>query len=185
MRCFERLFRRGGLPLAMSCGFHPKPRMTFPLALAVGIEGTDEVMELELCEPCTAEEVLSRLTPHVPPGLALGTVEVLPEGAGKARVRSVCYQVPVPPPFCDGLPEKIDRLRAGPSRLIQRADGRPPIDLVPLLEELTLRDGLLFIRLRIGEHRSARPRDVLSALGLGDLELQGVHFRRTAVELKS
>ena len=45
MRCLERLFRRAGLALSFSEGFHPKPRMTFPLALAVGIEGVDEVME--------------------------------------------------------------------------------------------------------------------------------------------
>jgi len=185
MRSFERLFRRGGLPLAMSCGFHPKPRMSFPLALAVGIEGTDEVMELELSEPCTGEEVLSRLAAHVPPGLVLWAAEALPEGSRKAQVRSVCYQVPIPPRLRDGLPEKIDRLLAGSPGLVQRPDGRPPIDLSPLLEELTLRDGVLFIRLRIGERGSARPQDVLSALGLGDLERQGVHFRRTAVELKS
>ena len=66
MRCLERVFRRAGLPLAMSQGFHPKPRMTFPLALAVGIEGIDEVMELELAESYTAEEVLGRLSPHAP-----------------------------------------------------------------------------------------------------------------------
>ena len=50
MRCLERLFRRAGLALSFSEGFHPKPRMTFPLALAVGIEGVDEVMEVELAE---------------------------------------------------------------------------------------------------------------------------------------
>ena len=50
MRCLERVFRRAGLALGFSQGFHPKPRMTFPLALAVGIEGLDEVMEVELAE---------------------------------------------------------------------------------------------------------------------------------------
>ena len=68
MRCLERLFRRAGLPLAMSQGFHPKPRMTFPSALALGIEGVDEVLELELTESPPAEELLQRLTPHAPPG---------------------------------------------------------------------------------------------------------------------
>ena len=50
MRCMERLFRRAALPLGMSQGFHPKPRMSFPAALAVGIAAMDEVMELELAE---------------------------------------------------------------------------------------------------------------------------------------
>ena len=39
MRTWERLFRRAGVPLGMTEGFHPKPRMNFPSALAVGIAG--------------------------------------------------------------------------------------------------------------------------------------------------
>ena len=37
MRCCERWFRRAGVALRRSEGFHPKPRMSFPSALAVGI----------------------------------------------------------------------------------------------------------------------------------------------------
>ncbi len=55
VRTLERLFRRAELPLGMSEGFHPKPRMSFPSALAVGIAGTDEVMELELSQQRTAD----------------------------------------------------------------------------------------------------------------------------------
>src|SRR5687768_8295132 len=83
LRTLERLFRRADLPLGMSEGFHPKPRMSFPSALAVGIEGTNEVMELELCQERTAEQVLEVLTPHLPPGLTINTLEVLPPGAKK------------------------------------------------------------------------------------------------------
>ncbi|HBO42708.1 MAG TPA: hypothetical protein DD670_01970 [Planctomycetaceae bacterium] len=39
VRVMERLFRRAELPLGMSQGFHPKPRMSFPTALALGIGG--------------------------------------------------------------------------------------------------------------------------------------------------
>ena len=98
MRCLERLFRRAGLALSFSQGFHPKPRMTFPLALAVGIEGLDEVMELELAEPATAAELLRRLSPQAPPGLVFRAVEVLPEGSRKAHVQSASYEAPIPAP---------------------------------------------------------------------------------------
>lgn len=184
MRCLERLFRRAGLPLAMSQGFHPKPRMTFPSALAVGIEGVDEVLELELSEPCTAEELLGRLTPHAPPGLRLKSVEVLPEGAKKARLRSHCYEVPVPDGSRDGLAEKIDRLMAGPSCPIRRPNRSTTIDLRPFLEELSLEEGVLRMRLAVESGAGAGPRDVLAALGLSDLELQGVHLKRTVVEIR-
>ncbi len=48
VRAIERLLRRAGVVPAMTEGFHPKPKMSFPLALAVGIEGWDEILELEL-----------------------------------------------------------------------------------------------------------------------------------------
>jgi len=184
MRCMERLFRRAELPLKMSEGFHPKPRMTFPSALAVGIEGIDEIMELELAKSHAAEELLGRLSPHVPPGLAIRSVDVLPPGAAKARVRSVCYQVPVPPRCREGLAEKIDRLLAVSSYEIQRPNRATPLDLRPLLSELTLRDGVLRMRLQVTGQGDARPRDVLRALDLTDLETRGVHLTRSTVEIR-
>ncbi len=184
MRCLERVFRRAGLALSMSQGFHPKPRMTFPLALAVGIEGIDEVMELELAETVTAETARRRLAPQVPPGLTLNSVEVLPDGTKKARVHTVTYRVPVPAQSCQGLSETVDHVLAGSSCLVHRDDRSTPVDLRPLLKEVTLCDGVLQMRLRVGQQGGARPREVLAALGLRDLEFQGVHLTRTHVEIQ-
>ncbi|OHB66913.1 MAG: hypothetical protein A2V70_08740 [Planctomycetes bacterium RBG_13_63_9] len=184
MRGMERLFRRAGLPLAMSQGFHPKPRMTFPLALALGIEGSDELMEVELAGPCNSEKLLDQLTSHALPGLTFKSAEVLPPDAKKARVRSVCYQVPIPPHRRDGLCERIHRLMASSSYPIQRPQRSTSVDLRADLGELTLEEGVLTMRLRTGSQGGVRPREVLETLGLGDLELQGVHLRRTAVEIQ-
>ena len=60
MRCFERWFRRAGLKLSMTEGFHPKPRMNFLAPLALGIEGLDEVLECDLAEHVTAEGLRER-----------------------------------------------------------------------------------------------------------------------------
>ena len=183
MRCLERLFRRAGLALSFSQGFHPKPRMTFPLALAVGIEGMDEVMEVELAEPTTAEELQRQLTPQAPPGLEFRSVETLPEGSAKARVRSASYEAPIPPSQQAGLSERIERLLAASSWPIERVHGRAAIDLRPLLLELAIHEGVLGMRLRVDDRGGASPRDVLAALDLAGLEQQGIRLRRTAVEI--
>jgi radical SAM-linked protein len=188
MRCFERLFRRAGLALGFSQGFHPKPRMTFPLALAVGIEGADEVMEVELaCEkgdsPPLPEELLRRLASHAPQGLVFRAVEVLPEGGQKAQVHNVTYEAAVPADQQAGLGERIEHLLAAATWPIERARGRAPIDLRPLLEELALREGVLRMRLRVDSRGSVGPREVLEALGLSRIERQGSRLRRTAVEI--
>ncbi len=183
MRCLERVFRRAGLALSFSEGFHPKPRMTFPLALAVGIEGVDEVMEVELAESYTAEELLRRVTPQSPPGLVFRAIEVLPDGVKKVQVQSVSYQAPIPSRSQTVLRQRIEHLLAASSWPIERAHGARPIDLRPLVLELALHDDVLVMRLRVDRCGSVGPRDVLAALGLADLEQQGVHLRRTAVEV--
>jgi radical SAM-linked protein len=183
MRCMERLFRRAGLALGMSQGFHPKPRMTFPLALAVGIEGDDEVMELELAEDTGAEEVLARLRAQAPAGLGFASVEVLPPGSRKARAQSATYQAAVPPPRCAGLSERIDRLLESASCPVRRPHRDTPVDLRTSLEALALRGNVLEMRLRTDQGAAAGPRDVLAVLGLEDLEHEGAHLRRTSVEI--
>jgi len=183
MRCFERLFRRAGLALGFSQGFHPKPRMTFPLALAVGIEGLDEVMEVELAEPADADDLSRRLTLQAPPGLVFRSVAALPEGGSKARVQGASYDVPIPACRQVGLGERIDRLLAAASWPIERAHGRASIDVRPLIRELTFAEDVLTMRLRVDQGGSAGPREVLAALGLADIERHGVHPRRTAIEV--
>jgi radical SAM-linked protein len=157
--------------------------MTFPLALAVGIEGLDEVMELELAEAITAEELLRRITPHAPPGLVFRAVEVLPEGSKKASVRSVSYEAPIPAPDQVGLGERIEHLLAASSWPIERAHGRAAIDVRPLVTELALTDDVLKMRLRVDSRGSVGLREVLAVLGLTGIERQGSHLRRTAVEI--
>ena len=183
MRCFERIFRRAALPLGRSEGFHPKPRMTFPIPLAVGIAGTDEVMEFELADTLSAEEIQSRLAPQLPCGLTLQSVEVLASGVKKVQVRSASYEAPIPAPLQTGLAERIDRLLAQSACPIARSRGRSTVDIRPLLETLAFSEGMLSMRLRIDQTGSAGPREVLRALDLGDLESQGVALARTAVEI--
>jgi len=184
VRTMERLFRRAGLELAMSQGFHPKPRMSFPCALAVGIEGLDEVMELELAESYSAEELLGRLQWHALPGLTFRSVEVLPRGAGKARVQSVRYEVPVPRWRRQEAADGVARLMAAGSWTVRRPGKDTSIDLRRFVQELTFRDGVISMRLRTDPRGSAGPRDVLGALGMADLERTGVHLRRTGVEIE-
>lgn len=184
-RCFERWFRRAGLPLATSQGFHPKPRISFPSALAVGIPSRDEVLELELAEDWEASRLRRRLAPLAPPGVAIHAVEVLPPGAKKAQVESVRYEVPVAPERVPGVQAAIERVRASSFWPVRRAKRAEPIDLLASLAELSLVEGLLTMRLRVLGQAAAGPRDVLAALGLDDLEREGVVLTRSAVELAS
>jgi radical SAM-linked protein len=157
--------------------------MTFPLPLAVGIEGADEVMELELAEPVSTEDLFDLLKSQLPRGLTLRSIEILAPDAKKSRVFGATYRAEIPPPLEAGLAERIDRLLAQPTCMIARGRGRAAIDLRPMLEDLDFSAGVLSMRLKVRQEGSASPREVLAALGLEGLEARGIRLTRTAVEM--
>ena len=187
VRTTERLFRRAGLPLGMSQGFHPKPRMSFPAALAVGIEGLDEVMEIELAQEMTAKDLLGRLTARRVPGLDFHRVEVLPPGikATKARITRVTYQIAVQTEQEEEIAERVAELLARRTLPIQRPNRSKPIDLLEFLEELKLCEAVLSMTFRVTHQANPGPRDLLGALHLEDLERHGARLQRTTVDVET
>jgi radical SAM-linked protein len=190
MRSMERLFRRAGLSLGMSEGYRPKPRMNFPLALAVGIEGRREVMELELDKAPPADELFARLQPQAPPGLRIESLETLPPGSPGTRLRvaravSASYELAIPVSRLPGLAERIQRLLSTSPLPVRRPNRSAPIDLSASLLALALEDGILAMRLKTDPGGSAGPRDVLAALELDDLEREGAVLARSDVEIDS
>ena len=90
MRTWERLFRRAGVTLCMTEGFHPKPKMMFPSALAVGIEGTDESLEIELPDEHDPAALATLLRSQAPPGLVIHGAEPL-EGGRKTKLAGMSF----------------------------------------------------------------------------------------------
>jgi radical SAM-linked protein len=138
MKCFERMFRRAGLPVAATRGFNPHPRMVFALSLALGIVGQQEVVELELDAPLAPEAVHAALARQAPPGLEILSVRRIdPRLSGQPR--RVCYRVPLSSHYLSGLPERVQSLLAAPECWIERT--RPQsrrFDLRPFLRDIRL-----------------------------------------------
>ena len=183
VRVFERMFRRAGLNLSMSEGFHPKARMSFPSALALGISGTDEVMDVELAEREDACVIARKLATTTPPGLIIDEVRLLDDSEGKARVERLVYQFPVPESRRDEVADKVTQLLSQLPHWIQREGRSEPIDVGDSLDQLRMENGVVRIVLRTTPTAAVRPREILTLLGLGDLEAEGHCLSRTAVEL--
>jgi len=182
MRLWERLFRRAGVALSMTEGFHPKPRINFPSALAVGIAGLDELLEVDLAEERSADSLSQAIAAQLPEGMSVKAIEMLPAPDRKAQVTFVIFQMPTPAHRCEKLGQKIEWLLAQESLPIQREGRKNPLDLRPLIATLQLVDGVLQMRLRVDREGSARPREVLKALEIEDLEYEGFFLTRTRVE---
>lgn len=80
-RIWERALRKAELPVALTEGFSPRPRLSFGLALPTGAESVAELLDVELAAGVDADvhEVPARLTAVMPPGFEVTAAEVLGE----------------------------------------------------------------------------------------------------------
>lgn len=182
----ERLFRRAELPINQSLGFHPKPRISIPIALALGVVGEEEVVELELGRPIGAAALLDRLNQETAPGLEWRSAEEL-DFHDRQSVCRLEYRV--------SLPETVDRpalLRrieefARASRWpVERAlPGKPvkEIDLRAFVAEARVEGDQLHVACAVRDGATARPEEILKALDLSHLPGEGVYLVRSRVVL--
>lgn len=70
-RTMERTLRRAEVPLAFSEGFNPHPKMSFASALAVGITGESEYLDIELQRRVNQEKLAAAIVAAMPPALSL------------------------------------------------------------------------------------------------------------------
>lgn len=169
MRAFERALRRSGLPLRMSEGFNPHPRMAFPAPLAVGIEGSDEVMEFEVREAVGPRDAQERLERVLPPGLEIKSAEALEPGKA-TQVEEMTYVVaPADPddPEARIAPEQAQELLSRADVPVERVrkGQRKTVNIRPFVLEADVHCGTMRLTVKAGPSGSTRPEEVLGAMG--------------------
>jgi radical SAM-linked protein len=188
MRCLERMLRRASIPVAVSQGFSPRPKITFALAMGLGIEGLGEVVDIELAEPLDPGELMGRLAAASPPGLEWLEARALEASAPPPRPAWAEYEIPVPEARRQSVAEALEVLLQGESRIVtrRRQDRKraTEFDMRPLLLDASLTaGGTLSVRLKASTDGSVRPDEVLETLGARDLLEGGAFLTRTHVEL--
>ena len=68
-RTMQRAMKRSGLPVWYSEGFNPRIYLKFPLALALGVESSCEIMDFEIVEQMPYNEMLEAINKVLPDGL--------------------------------------------------------------------------------------------------------------------
>ncbi|MBO4325621.1 MAG: DUF2344 domain-containing protein [Lachnospiraceae bacterium] len=85
MRYFQKAFRRAGLPLAFSEGYHPHPLLSFAQPLSLSFTSNGEYFDMELTEPMEAEVILERLNAVMCEDIAVNRVTILPDYKPNAK----------------------------------------------------------------------------------------------------
>jgi radical SAM family uncharacterized protein/radical SAM-linked protein len=93
---FKRAFRRGGLKLALSLGFHPSPKLSFMTALPLGVPSLDEAALFSLSEDVPPEWIAKAL--ELPDGLRLTSLERRPLSSPRPGLAGSSWLVAAPSP---------------------------------------------------------------------------------------
>lgn len=173
LRTFTRALRRGGVPLALSQGFNPQPRLIFAAPLAVGITGKNEYLDLYLSkywEKGVLEEVLRE---QLPEGLEINAIIPADPLADplSSLVEAALYQAlsPAFSELCDHLPRDI--LKAEKLLVIRTGKKERRLNIRPFIYRLWLEKNhnktRLLMLLATGSKGGARPEEVLSFFPTG------------------
>lgn len=187
MRAILRAVRRAGLPVRLTEGFNPRPRIILPVALELGVASLDEVAEIELNQCLDTQEILQRLASVMPPGLELKTVQEMPPfKAGRIPDR-ISYQIHLQEAGMTVPAEKIQALLQMTTLPFQRQREKrlQSVELRHAILTLkTLPEGDLELEVRPSQSGTARPLEVLSLLMETPLEmLRKVRVTKTRMEM--
>lgn len=171
MRVFELALRRAGIKVAHSRGFNPRPKLSFALALPLGVESLDEILDIDV-EPAAkqdAKTLQADLAAQLPQGLKLLDSR---RATGRPRVIGCEYrcELRLPPPELERLSARLADFLSQPSvhHARTRGAGKTPrrLDVRALTRHAGLDGGVLSLRLTMTPQGGIKPTDVLEVLGL-------------------
>ncbi|HZL73575.1 MAG TPA: TIGR03936 family radical SAM-associated protein [Planctomycetota bacterium] len=165
MRLFERAMRRSLLPLRMTEGYNPHPILSFPTALGLGIESLDEVLEFELSAWTAPAKIEAALGAQLPEGVKLVKVEAFAR-RDRSAVEFVEYEARFPggPDPAPGAKEFLSKTELWIERKSDK--GSKKVELRRYVLGLATEPGRVLIRIRVTDQGTAKPEEILRAIGV-------------------
>jgi radical SAM-linked protein len=170
-RTWERTFRRAGLPLAYSQGFHPQPRLNLASALPLGFTSEGEIADVWLEQAIPIQQARAALEEAAPPGIQILEVQEVEEKAPALQTLVIASEYVItlmdPPHHLEQrVQELLDEESLPRERRGKRYDLRPLLEDLRELPEDDQHRPRLFARLSSRPGATGRPEELLSALDI-------------------
>jgi radical SAM-linked protein len=190
IRFWERAVKRAELPLRLTQGFNPRPRIIFPHTLGLGISSRHEEVELELCAAMDNAEILDRLTRACGGTVEIIDAQTLPPVKKSRQVTATSYRIEGwSGAAVEQLPWVVAAILAMPEIMVERgAPGdRRRLDIRGYVAGLRT-DGpppRLWLDLTHSQAGSARPDEVVKlASSMTNMDWQELRIEKTAMRLE-
>ncbi len=178
-KTWERILRRAQISLSYSQGFNARPKIQLATALPLGITSDCEILDIWLDHPLPIEGLAEHLMSVSPPGLPIHQIEEVPlrSPALQTMLVSATYLM-TPQPIDEsagGISPDALKLRVAElltQSQLMRTRNEKSYDLRPLIISLSVNaEGQIHSELALSAHGTARPDELLDALGLKDISM--------------
>jgi radical SAM family uncharacterized protein/radical SAM-linked protein len=167
-----RAFRRAGVETSFSEGFHPKMLVSYGPALALGMEGKEEVLEFRSPRPFDEEKFVRRLNRRVRPGIRIKRLTRVEAAAPplSQRIRAMLFSIELGDPdvrcALEARKAAAGNGAADDLEFVKREIAASLGDTVLSSIRLTVdkKKGKLLMELPVLSGRGARPQDIVAAV---------------------
>ncbi len=182
MRTFELALRRADLNVAHTQGFNPRPKLSFAIALPLGVESLDEILDIDI-EPVPRlipEQLVEKLRPQMPAGIVLREAW---RAVGRPRVLACQYQVELElePARLIEVGSRLAEFLHGGALMHSRSRGRGKtartLDVRAFTQAASLDASTLTMTLAFTPQGGMKPTDLLEILGIDPLAQRVIKTR--------
>ena len=180
VRMFIRAFRRAGIGLVYSDGYHPMPKMSFALALPVGMESLSETMDVQVEDIQDTSLTIERLNRELPSGVRVLFMDEIARRLPPPRIKESHFHVKIHGSFNK---EDLDRFLSATTYPVVREhrNGERTVDIRYLVKEFNLlsKDELELV-VRHGRGPEMKPAEIIrEVFALPESQIEGVRVLKT------
>ena len=187
VRAFVRAFKRAGVSLVYSKGYHPMPKLSFASALPVGTESLHETLEVQWHDSVPGRPLTDMIAEQLPSGLEIKNLEELDRDAGGLKVKESHYEISF-----YGVrvgDESLQQFLASDSFILikKRKKGDQRIDARAQVKSAYFSTGtMMHLALKPMEGPALKPVEIIQGIfHLSDEELDGIGIMKTREILDS
>jgi radical SAM-linked protein len=181
---FCRATRRGGIPVALSQGHHPLPRLSFSPALPIGVASDSEFVDVELSASTEPEVLAAKLDAQLPEGLRVMEARTVPSAGTNlaGAIRGFRYAVELPEgsgnkPRIEERLAAFNRATSFPVRKRTKRKRTKTIDIRQTTAVRLVRSGCLEVAVHSVTEGAVAPAQIVGAL----LDLDDTTCRRLRI----
>lgn len=180
VRLFIRAFRRAGMDLVYSNGYHPMPKASFALALPVGVESLGEIMEVYLHDNKDISHTIERLNKELPSGIKVLSIKEIFTKEPPPQIRESNFRIKVQGSLREGDMNRFLESLAYPV-VRKRGSNERTIDIRSQVKELhLLSSDELELVIRHGRGPEMKPAEIIKEVfALSDSQAEGMRILKT------